>query len=352
MLNRSCRFCLLLAMAAVLGFFAVGCDQFMSSALIYLGQNPPEYDKAIVQLKEGLTVVPENGNYYRLLAYCYFNNRQYPEARDAYASAIKYLPEKKDSLIKARDENWEDLYRGAAGYANRIAKSPPDSLQYFVDKAQKALDNAVTFLADKDRNYMLQAFIYQKTGKADEAKKMYLKMVEVNPKNAEAYVILGKTAYNAEKYAEAAEYFKKALEINPADTNSYFILGLCYFTELKYSQAIEPFRKAAALDPANRDALINWAKCLINEDKTPQLAIAPLEQALQLKEDDETWFLLGLVAMKKTVNDLDRAQGAFRRAAELKPAMRDYWIYLRDVYKAKNMKAEVKETEKRIRELK
>jgi tetratricopeptide (TPR) repeat protein len=352
MFKRSLRFTLLLAMAAVLGFFAVGCDQFLSSALIYLSQNPPAYDKAIAQLKEGLTVVPDNGNYYKLLAYCYFNNRQYPEAREAYASAIKNLPEKKDSLVKARDDNWEELYRGAAAHANRIAKAPADSVQFFVDKAQKALDNAVTFLADKDRNYMLQAFIYQKTGKTDQAKKMYLKIIELNPKNADAYVVLGKTAFNAASYSEAAGYFSKALEINPADTSTQFILGLCYFTELKYSQAIDPFRKAATLDPTHRDALINWAKCLINEDKTPQLAIDPLEKALRLKEDDETWYLLGFVAMKKTVNDLDRALNAFKKATELKPELRDYWIYLRDVYKAKNMKAEVKETEKKIKELK
>jgi tetratricopeptide (TPR) repeat protein len=231
-------------------------------------------------------------------------------------------------------------------------KAPPESLQFFVDKAQKALDNAVLLLPDKDRNFMLQAFIYQKTGKADEAKKMYLKMVEVNPKNADAYVILGKTAFNAASYGEASEYFKKALEVNQADTNTYFMLGLCFFTEGKYSQAIEPFRKTAALNPTDRDALINWAKCLINEDKTPQLAIAPLEKALQLKEDDETWYLLGFVAMKKSVNDLDRALNALRKATELKPTMRDYWIYLRDVYKAKNMKAEVKAADMKIKELK
>jgi cytochrome c-type biogenesis protein CcmH/NrfG len=88
------------------------------------------------------------------------------------------------------------------------------------------------------------------------------------------------------------------------------------------------------------------------EDDTPQLAIDPLEKALQLKEDDETWYLLGLVALNKKVNDLDRGMRAFKRATELKPELRDYWISLREIYKTKNMKAEVKEVEKRIKDLK
>lgn len=352
MFIRSSRLPVLLALAAALCLVATGCDQFMSSAMIYLQQSPPAYDKAIAQLKEGLTVVPENGNYYRVLAYCYFNNRQYKESREAYDNAIKFLPDKKDSLVKARQENWEDLYRGATTYANKLAKAPPESVQSFVDKAQKTLDNAVIFMPDNDRNMMLQAFIYQKTGRAEEARKAYLKIIEINPKNTDVLVTLGKTAYNDAKYAEAAEYFKKALAINPADTNTSFMLGLSYFAEKKYPEAIDPFRRAATLNPSDRDALINLAKCVMLEDKTPQLAIDPLEKALQLKEDDETWYLLGLVAMNRQVNDSDRGMRAFKRATELKPAMRDYWVSLRDIYKAKNMKAELKQVEQKLREMK
>lgn len=352
MFTRSSRLPVLLAVAVALCLMATGCDQFMSSAMIYLQSDPPDYEKAIVQLKEGISMVPENGNYYRVLAYCYFNNRQYKEARESYDNAVKLLPDKKDSLEQARLENWEELYRGATSYANKIAKAPAESVQVVVDKAQKALDNAILFMPSNERNMMLQAFIYQRTGKADEAKKAYLKIVELNPKNPDAYVVLGKTAYNDSKFSEAAEYFKKALAINPADTNTHFMMGLSYFSDKKYGEALEPFRRTAALNPADRDALINLAKCVMLEDKTPQLAIDPLEKALQLKEDDETWYLLGLVALNRQVNDLDRGMRAFKRATELKPAMRDYWVSLRDIYKVKKMKAELKLVEQKLKELK
>ncbi|MCU0606168.1 MAG: tetratricopeptide repeat protein [Candidatus Edwardsbacteria bacterium] len=352
MLIRSSRLPVLLAVAVALCLTATGCDQFMSSAMIYLQQNPPDYEKAIVQLKEGISMVPENGNYYRMLAYCYFNNRQYKEARESYDNAVKLLPDKKDSLEKARLENWDDLYRGAHTYAGKISKAPPESLQAAVAKAQQALDNAIVFMPSNDLNLMMQAFIYQQAGRAEDARKAYLKAVEINPQNSKAYVLLGKTAYNDTKYDQAIDYFSKAVAINPADTNSQFLLGLSFFASKKYEQAIAPFRKANALNPDDRDALINLAKCLMLEDKTPQLAIDPLEKALQLKEDDETWYLLGLVALNPKVNDIDRGMRAFKRATELKPAMRDYWVSLHSIYKTKKMKAELKLVEQKLKELK
>ncbi|HTY08673.1 MAG TPA: tetratricopeptide repeat protein, partial [Candidatus Edwardsbacteria bacterium] len=106
MLKTSLRTAGLLAAVLVLAFFATGCDQFMSSALIYLQQNPPNFEKAIATLNEGLTVVPDHGEYYGMLAFCYYNNHQYKEARESFDKAIKFLPDKKDSLIKVREQDW------------------------------------------------------------------------------------------------------------------------------------------------------------------------------------------------------------------------------------------------------
>ena len=351
MLKRSLRTAALLGIALVLAFFATGCDQFMSSALIYLQQNPPNYDKAIATLNEGLTVVPGHGEYYSLLALCYYENRQYKESSAACDSAIKYLPEKKDSLAKVRNQEWTDLYVPAMNAANRIAKAPADSVQFFVDKAQKALDNAVAFMPDKDQNYMLRAFILLKTGKDEEAKKVYTKVIEINPKNTEAYIALGYYAYNAGNYGQASELYKKALEINPSDTLTYSRLGSSCFAEGKYGAAADAYRKAAVLDPTNRIYLLQWATAIYNDNKNPAAAFEPLEKAAKLQEDEDVWNRIGMTAYRLSPPDYDRAMNAFEKAKAFNPTNVDYWKYLHDCYSAKKMKAELKEADRKIKEL-
>lgn len=352
MFKRSFRFSLMLAMAALLGLCAVGCDQFMTSSLLYLSQDPPQYDKAIEQLKEGLTVVPENGNYFRLLAYCYFNKEQFRDSREAYDNAIKFLPDKKDSLVKARDDHYDELYRRAAAFANRAATAQADSTPALFAKANKALDNLFAFMPDRDGNYMMQAFLHQRQGNPDGAKQAYLKALALNPKNTTAYSFLGVSAYNAGNYEEAAGYYRKNIENNPTDTISYTRLGMTYFALNKFSEAIEPFRMAAALDPTNRTSQLYLATAIINDGKNVAMAFDPLEKALKLQEDDETWKIMGVAAMRESVKDYDRAITAFKRATELKPEIRDYWGYLRDAYSMKGDKAKVKEMDAKLKKMK
>jgi len=343
---------LALALAAMLGLFATGCDQFMSSALIYLSQDPPAYDKAIEQLKEGLTVVPENGNYFRLLAYCYFHTEQFKDSRAAYDNAIKFLPDKKDSLVQARDDHYDELYRRAAAFANRYAAATGDSSQVYLEKASKAMGNLFDFMPERDGNYMMRAFLAQRQGRAEEANSAYLKAVELNPKNTAALSFLGVGAYNAGKFDDAAGFYRRIIAVNPADTITHTRLGMTYFAQNKFGESIEPFRMAATLDPTNRSSLLYLATAIINEGKNVAAAFDPLDKALKMQEDDETWKMMGVAAMRESVKDYNRAISAFKRTTELKPDAREYWAYLRDAYFLKGDKAKVKELDAKLKKMK
>jgi cytochrome c-type biogenesis protein CcmH/NrfG len=349
MFNRPIRFAAVLALAAVLGLFATGCDQFMSSALIYLSQDPPAYDKAIEQLKEGLTVVPENGNYYRLLAQCYFSTEKYKESHDAYENALKFLPDKKDSILKAWNDNYDELYRRAATYANRSATVSGDSAQLYLGKAAKTLEGLFAFMPERDGNYMMKAFLAQRQNKPEEVKRAYIEVINLNPKNTIALSSLGVNAYNAGNYDEAIGYYRKVIAVNPADTVTYTRLGLTYFAQNKFDDAIEPFRMAAMLDSTNRASHLYLATAIINDGKNIAPAVTALEKALRMQEDDETLKLLGVAALRE--KDYDRAINAFKRATELKPDNRDYWGYLRDAYSLKGDKAKVKELDARLKKM-
>ena len=129
------------------------------------------------------------------------------------------------------------------------------------------------------------------------------------------------------------------------------MLGISYFNDGKYSESIEPFRKAALLDPTNRIALMQLATAIYNEDKNPTTALEPLEQAAKLEEDEQVWKMIGVTALRVTPPDYDRAINAFKKAIGFNPGNIDYWKFLHDIYAAKKMKAELKDVDKRIKEM-
>jgi tetratricopeptide (TPR) repeat protein len=85
-------------------------------------------------------------------------------------------------------------------------------------------------------------------GKDSQARRYYLKAVELDPGLAEGYNNLGNIFYNSKKWAEAINYYKKAIRVEP-DAVRYYNLGLTYMQSGDNRQAVQYFNDALKKDP-------------------------------------------------------------------------------------------------------
>ena len=113
----------------------------------------------------------------------------------------------------------------------------------------------------------------------------YQKIIETNPKDAEAYYNMGAVYYNEKKYDDAKAQFNQAIKIYPEFAEAYFSLGAVYYAEANYDKAIEAFSKAIQIDPRNYEAIYQLGIVYnIKKDKIQTLAQVDKLKALSRNE--------------------------------------------------------------------
>jgi len=98
---------------------------------------------------------------------------------------------------------------------------------------------------------------------AELAKQAFLKEVEIDPKNAAAYYVLGELASKEENWDEAISRFSEAAKIDPNFAEAYLGWGFTLVTLKRYKEAIDPLRVAERLTPENPAVHYSLATALV-----------------------------------------------------------------------------------------
>lgn len=107
----------------------------------------------------------------------------------------------------------------------RVAESYVNAHQY--DKAEEAFQKAIALDPSNAALHNSLASVYLQTNKTPEAQAQLKLYAELDPTSAARdYFNRGVVLYNGLKHDEAAEAFKKAIEINPKFADAYALLGL------------------------------------------------------------------------------------------------------------------------------
>ena len=83
------------------------------------------------------------------------------------------------------------------------------------------------------------------------------KVIEINPRNPNAYYNRGRAKNALEDYAGAISDYSKAIEINPRYVDAYYLRGNAKKVSGDYSGAIADFNKAIEINPRYEKAFYN-----------------------------------------------------------------------------------------------
>ena len=306
----------------------------MNLVYLYLLKRTP--DKAIVQLREVLTIEPDNTEATERLAELLLSHGRIDECisfiekrkaagtvpasqlvllGDAYLEK-KALQQAEDNYLQAlegRLENAAALFglaqisrlkgetKDAAIYLNRVAtliadSNSPELLYRFAmeamriglfDQAKSALERSLA-ITPKEPKYMLALGIaWLRKGDLFEAEKIFRRLIEIQPNNAETQLHLGYILLNQKKYDEARLWLEKSARTGAAIPEVYYYLGLVEQEQNNDAQAIVLFEKAVRQLPSYAHARIALGASYMKV-KNYLRAREELETAVKLDPEEPT----------------------------------------------------------------
>jgi tetratricopeptide (TPR) repeat protein len=214
--------------------------------------------------------------------------------------------------------------------------------------------------------YITGGIIDLQANRTEDAIKQFQQAIEVDPKNPDGYIWLGKAHATKKEYNKACNEFDRAFKVDPTkreklknereyfwavginaaiqhlndkefkeaeirlkdavdwvpdSSETYNRLGYTYSQLDQDDDAIKSYRKSIVLNPKDPEPRINLARLLIDKKNNDE-AINTLEEALkQDPESGKSHYYLGVALSNKEMKD--EALEHFRKAAELDPVDRD-----------------------------
>ena len=161
------------------------------------------------------------------------------------------------------------------------------------------------------------AIQYHQKNNLDEAKKIYLQILKINPNHVNAHNNLGAAYKQLGEIEKAKSCFEKVIQLNPNDIDGHNNLGLLLFELKEIQKAKSFFEKTIQLNPNYVEAHNNLGT-IFNELKEFQKAKNCYERAIQLNPNyAEAHNNLGTIF--KETKEFQKAKDCYERAIQLNP---------------------------------
>ncbi len=179
-------------------------------------------------------------------------------------------------------------------------------------EARKALA-----LAQNANGHINLAAALHKTGRLPEAMDHLREALRIDPKQAQAYINMGRLLVAMQQKELALSYFLKAEEFLPRNSWAYNILGIAYASAAGYNRAMIQFNKALQLAPQRWDTYNNIGM-VYNYQQQPHKALPYLLRAIELQPSFAEAYNNAGVALLKMKN-YEKAAYYFSAALMLQP---------------------------------
>jgi len=166
-----------------------------------------------------------------------------------------------------------------------------------------------------------QAIALHKSGKLNEAKTLYKKLLNKFPQNVTALTNLGAIEFQQGKFNKAIKIIEQSLKIKPDQPFAHNNLGNALKELKRFDDALTSYNHAIELKPDYADAYFNRAT-ILKELYRLDDALTSFDRAIELRPDYADAYNnrgITLIELKR----LDDALVNFDRAIELKPSYAD-----------------------------
>jgi Flp pilus assembly protein TadD len=156
---------------------------------------------------------------------------------------------------------------------------------------------------------------YGRAGQTSKAIEAYQQALRINPEYAEAWNNLGIAYADAGQSAKAIEAYQQALRITPEDAEAWNNLGIAYVKAGQAAKAIETYQQALRITPEYAEAWYNLGNAYVDVDQATK-AIESYQQALRINpEYASAWNNLGIAY--RITGQTSRVMEVYRRLKTL-----------------------------------
>jgi len=296
--------------------------------------NGGDAEGAIAVCREALAEDPDDINFTALMGAVLLKSRRLDEAEEQLRRAIALAP----SFAKPHEDLGLLLLQQrrseeAEAVLRRAVTLDPDLEQAHFQLGRALLANGKSDEADEafercfalnpEKGRLAEAARLHRSGKVEDAERLYRRVLKDNPKNVTALRLLGVIAMQSGHPENAEELLSKAVRLAPDFTGAIIDLGRLHQDQHRLAEAIECFGKAVETDPRSSHAHFLLAAALAPAARTAAAAAA-YRRAIELKpEHAGAW--LGLGHTLKTLGRQPEAIEAYRECIRLKPANGESW---------------------------
>jgi tetratricopeptide (TPR) repeat protein len=143
------------------------------------------------------------------------------------------------------------------------------------------VDDLENLCYDPEQLLVLGAMALTELDIETAVKKHFARALEIDPKNPEAHLAMGKAWFMAGEWSRAHQYLMRTIELDPTSDQAYFHLGLILRNQNKLRDAEAMLLKALEYQPNNANVLNNLGVILLEQGRYSE-AIESLHEALEV----------------------------------------------------------------------
>jgi len=276
-------------------------EKMPASVRAYLGNGQrlmqiERFKEAAEEFQRALVETPGLSEARQQLAICYFELRQYPEARQLFLTMVQLREEPPLAFyyLGRLDLAEQDL-DGAVKHFRSLRGPVPfrDELYYLgvayfkQGKFSEALDSLTRAAKDNPRDYRVHQFlarVYQKLGQTQRAEQAFAETQRLHDYYLQGSVAIAtcRSLLSAGNPAEAWEKCQPLLETD--DVDKLVGLGMLFGKSGEYEHALEIWKRAVVLDPDSSEINYNLALTAYHMKNLPQARESAAE-AVRLRPD-------------------------------------------------------------------
>lgn len=192
-----------------------------------------------------------------------------------------------------------------------------------LDKATKAIDNAIKIDEGNAEAHAMKAIVLQSQNKPQDAAQEFAKTERLPRETGRFWNFAGSYYAQIDKPQEAETALHQACELEPTNALFQNAYGRFLLSKKRYKDASVYLDRAARLDPDNGEYWVGYAQALFGEGDFKS-AIRAFKKASDLKPSD--WKRLEELGYLQTLaKDYNGAAESFKRAVEIVPKRRKLW---------------------------